>query len=186
MTTMLNKGGNTKNVYNEWPPPYNPDFSSYGHVDSDYASTTQTGSFESPYHNNPDLVEHLVWDNKHLVSSRQEEMIEMQQRDEHFDYEHHETQDQSYSSPRTSLSWEAMRRLPRNLYTNIQSLEEKHQITHKTRKGAVTAYESAKKAAITASLKIREFDEKHQVVAKSKQTIGQGYLYIPKSLRRSM
>jgi hypothetical protein len=66
----------------------------------------------------------------------------------------------------------------------MKSLEEKHQITHKTRKGAVAAYQSTKKATITASRKIREFDEKHHVVAKSKQMISKGSSYITKSLRR--
>jgi hypothetical protein len=84
MATMLNKDGNTdeEDVYNERPPPYNPDFLSYGQQHTDHASPCR---FESPSNYNPDLVEHVVWDEQHLAPG-EEEMRGTQRRNEHFEY----------------------------------------------------------------------------------------------------
>jgi hypothetical protein len=109
---MLNKDGNTEDVYSEWPPPYNPDFSSNNaHTYNHHASSSRS---EAP-HFNPVLVEHVVWDEHHV--HEQEERHQTHQRDEHFSYEN-ETQQERYSSPRRRL-WEVTKRAVQTTVTKI-------------------------------------------------------------------
>lgn len=82
--------------------------------------------------------------------------------------------------------WNTTKSKARNAWNTVQKYQETQEISHKTRQGAQMVYTKTKRATMSGVRKIRELEEEHQLVEKSKRGVVNGSTYVSKKCKSSM